>query len=85
MEFNRDNSRPGSDEGGNEGGGRRSRKKMRRRKGGRGEALVLINIRIGVMLLFRLVYEPGELNSLMQRSDSLIPEIFNVTSPQRQK
>lgn len=46
---------------------------------------VLINIRIGVMLLFRLVYEPGELNSLMQRSDSLIPEIFNVASPQRQK
>lgn len=84
MEFNRDNSRPGSDEGGNEGRGRRN-KKMRRRKGGRGEALVLINIRIGVMLLFRLVYEPGELNSLIQRSDSLIPEIFNVASPQRQK
>lgn len=85
MEFNRDNSRHGSDEGGKEGGGRRNKKKMRRRKGGRGEALVLINVRIGVVLLFRLVYEPGELNSLMQRSDSLIPEFFNVTSPQRQK
>lgn len=65
-----------------EGGQEEEEEKRRKRR--RSTSPINI-IRIDVILLFRLVCEPGELHSLLQRSDPLILEIFNVASPWRQK